>query len=65
MIIIEIKMKEIKQKTNETFQSKSENTTDSFKYGNKLKNDLKVNKRIIIDNKKMNKKKFIKIIFKI
>ncbi len=53
-------MKEIKQKENETFQSKSENITDSFKYGNKLKNYLKVNKRIIIDDKKMNKKKFHK-----
>ena len=50
-------MKEIKQKANETFQSKSENITDSFKYGNKLKKYLKVNKRIIIDDKKMNKKK--------
>jgi len=53
-------MKEIKQKANETFQSKSENITVFFKYGNKLKNYLKVNKRIIIDDKKMNKKKFYK-----
>ena len=53
-------MKEIIQKTNEISQSKSENNTDSFKYGNKLKNYLKVNERIVIDNKKMNKKKIYK-----